>query len=62
MLYKVGIDRTTLVEPVIVEKWSWEVIEKSWNFVIRSLWEPCVMIVFYIDVSSLTYELSMVAT
>ena len=26
----------------ILKKWSWKVMEKSWNFICRSPWEPCV--------------------
>ena len=25
---------------VTLETWSWKVMEKSWNFISRSLWEP----------------------
>ena len=51
LLYKVGIDRATVVvEAVqffwlrihgIPMKWSWKVMEKSWNFISEYLWEPC---------------------
>ena len=22
--------------------WSWKVLEKSWNFVSKGMWEPCI--------------------
>ena len=30
----------------ILEKGSWKVMEKSWNFISRCLWEPCLMLTF----------------